>query len=84
MICDNLSRFSRVIQKLLVTSFEQNVSMSNFGALKIQKHFLSDKTRREKVIQARIVQLVAYRLGTGEVPYSNPGKGENFSMEISN
>ena len=29
-------------------------------------------------IQARIAQLVAYRLGTGEVPGSNPGKGENL------
>ena len=35
-------------------------------------------------IQARMAQLVAYRLGTGEVPGSNPGKGENFSMKISN
>ena len=30
-----------------------------------------------KFIQARIAQLVAYRLGTGEVPGSNPGKGKN-------
>ena len=37
-----------------------------------------------KRIQARIAQLVAYRLGTGEVPTSNPNKGENFSMKISN
>ena len=35
-------------------------------------------------IQARIAQLEAYRLGTGEVPGSNPGKGENFSVKISN
>ena len=35
-------------------------------------------------IQARIVQLVAYRLGTGEVPGSNPGNGKNFSMKLSN
>ena len=35
-------------------------------------------------IQARIAQLVAYRLGTGEVPGSNPSKGENFSVKISN
>ena len=33
-------------------------------------------------IQARIAQLVAYRLGTGEVLGSNPGKGENFSVKI--
>ena len=32
--------------------------------------------------QARIAQLVAYRLETGEVPGSNPGKGENFSMKL--
>ena len=35
-------------------------------------------------IQARIAQLVAYRLGTGEVLGSNLGKGKNFSMNISN
>ena len=35
-------------------------------------------------IQARKAQLVAYRLGTGEVPGSNPGTGENFSVKISN
>ena len=35
-------------------------------------------------IQARIAQLVAYWLGTGEVPGSNPCKGENFSLKISN
>ena len=29
-----------------------------------------------------IAQLVAYWLGTGEVPGSNPGLGENFSMKI--
>ena len=37
-----------------------------------------------QAIQARIAQLVAYRLGTGEVPGSNPGKGENSSVKISN
>ena len=36
------------------------------------------------IIQARIAQLVSYRLGTGEVPGSNPSKGENFSIKISN
>ena len=34
--------------------------------------------------EARIAQLVAYRLGTGEVLGSNPGKGKNFSLKISN
>ena len=33
-------------------------------------------------IQARIAQLVAYQLGTGEIQGSYPGKGENFSMKI--
>ena len=32
----------------------------------------------------RIAQLVAIWLGTGEVPGSNSGKGENFSVKISN
>ena len=35
-------------------------------------------------IYARIAQLVVYRLGTGQVPGSNPGKGKNFSVKISN
>ena len=34
--------------------------------------------------QARVAQLEAYRLGTREVPGSNPGKGENFAKKISN
>ena len=42
------------------------------------------KTKKCRCIQARIAQLVAYRLGTREVPGSNPGKDENFSMKISN
>ena len=33
------------------------------------------------LIQARIAQLVAYQLGTREVPDSNTGKGENFSIK---
>ena len=40
--------------------------------------------KSNKPIQARIAQLVAYWLGTGEVLGSNPGKGKNFSMKISN
>ena len=36
------------------------------------------------LIQARIAQLVAYRLGIGEVLGSNPGKGENYSVKIIN
>ena len=35
-------------------------------------------------IQAMIAHFVAYRLGTGKVPVSNPGKGKNFSVNISN
>ena len=37
----------------------------------------------KQVIQARIAQLVTYQLGTVEVPGSNPGKGESFSVKIS-
>ena len=33
---------------------------------------------------ARIAQLVANPLGTREVPGSNPGTGENFSVKINN
>ena len=46
----------------------------------------SDKPKLSfyEAIQARIAQLVAYQLGTGEVPGSNPGKGENYSLKISN
>ena len=41
-------------------------------------------TSLSSYIQARIAQLVAYRLGAEEVPGSNPGKGENYSVKISN
>ena len=46
-----------------------------------------EKVKKERndeilLIQARMAQLVAYQLGTGEVPGSNPGNGENFSMKI--
>ena len=36
------------------------------------------------LILARIAQLVAYQLGTREVPCSNLGKDDNFSMKLSN
>ena len=36
------------------------------------------------LIRAWIAQLVAHRLGTQEVRGSNAGKGEIFSMKISN
>ena len=48
---------------------------------KLGKHF-RDNLNVGMKIQARIAQLVAYWLGTGEVPGSNPGKGENFSMKL--
>ena len=38
----------------------------------------------QSIIQARIAQLAAYRLSTGEVPGSNPDKDENFPVKISN
>ena len=44
----------------------------------------NDCTNYSFDIQASIAQLVAYRLGTGLVQGSNPGKGENFSVKISN
>ena len=47
------------------------------------KNYLTYSTNVMGDIQVRIVQLVAYRLGTGEVHGSNPGKGENFSVKIS-
>ena len=53
-----------------------------------QEHFKTEKGQisdfKKLVIQARIAQLIAYRLGTREDPGSNPGKGENFSVKISN
>ena len=54
-------------------------------ALKTPEKFISFFQKViHKIIQARIAQLVAYWLDTGEVPGSNPGKGENFSVKISN
>ena len=55
--------------------------------LSMKNNFLSfvlSQLRMQWLIQARIAQLVAYRLHTGEVPGSNPDKGENFSVKISN
>ena len=46
--------------------------------------FLLHNTKIRILIQARIAQLVAYQLGTGEVSGSDPGKAENFSVKISN
>ena len=34
------------------------------------------------LVDSWIAQLVAYRLGTGEVLGSNSGEGENFSVKI--
>ena len=48
------------------------------------EHFNNRKLNSYTGIQARIAPLVAYWLGAGEVPGSNPGKGENFSGKISN
>ena len=51
------------------------------------KYFVQSYNQKTNVfteIQARIAQLVAYQLGTGEVPGSNPGKVENFQVKISN
>ena len=54
-------------------------------AVSIRKEALTKNLHQiMKKIQARIAQLVAYRLGTVEVPGSNPSKGENFSVKISN
>ena len=52
--------------------------------VKIKTEVDNKKLRKSLSIQDRIAQLVAYRLSTGEVPGSNPGKGENFSKKISN
>ena len=44
-------------------------------------HEIRPRLVKTNLFQARIAQLVAYRLGTGEVSGSNPGKGENFSVK---
>ena len=56
---------------------------SNFSTLAFTSSLLPNLTLTRR-IQARIAQLVAYRLSTGEMPGSNLSKGENFSMKISN
>ena len=50
---------------------------------KDQRKQLTQWQRQKNIleIQARIAHLVAYRLGNGEVPGSDPGKGKNFSMK---
>ena len=45
--------------------------------------YITDKKKWIKLLNNIFyVQLVAYRLGTGKVPGSNPGKGKNFSVKI--
>ena len=43
-----------------------------------EPNYKNQNFKVEYSIQGRITQLVAYRLDTGEVLGSNPGKGENF------
>ena len=68
-----------------VESFiKHNFSKKKKQAMKSLQRMVYFKIKFKKSIQARIAQLVAYRHGTGEVPGSNPGKGENFSVKINN
>ena len=53
-----------------------NVSLNIGGTVQL--------VTNKPLIQPMIAQLVANPLGIGEFPGSNPGKGENFSMKISN
>ena len=46
--------------------------------------FLNSTCKKIFLISVRIAQLVTYRLGSRVVPSWNPGKGENFSVIISN
>ena len=52
-----------------------------FKIIVIDQVLLNMKGSKKYGIQARIAQLLAYRLGSGEVLGSNPGKGENFSVK---
>ena len=58
------------------------VTLANFVLL--QANLIIQQGLYFFLLQARIAQLVAYQLGTREVLGSNPGKGENFSVKISN
>ena len=62
------------------------LKFSTTVTIRIPKIQISLNATSQKIshIQARIAQLVAYRLGNGEVPGSNPGKGKNFTVKISN
>ena len=44
----------------------------------MKSNFFLIMLKNKRIIQARIARLVAYQLGTGEVPGSNPGKGKNL------
>ena len=58
--------------------WDSSINFDNFNVTT----FVVDLTLQN--IYARIAQLVPYQLGTGEVLGSNPGKGDNFSLKISN
>ena len=62
---------------------EEKFNQNNRNKDREEKYNLNFRNRDSKVSQARIAQLVAFRLGTGDVPGSNPGKGKNFSVKIS-
>ena len=57
-----------------------------FNIIRYYSMYLKPKlyTCQFSILQARITQLVAYQLATGEVPGLNPVKGKNFSAKISN
>ena len=66
------SNFLFFLESFMESSY-RNEQSSGFPFFAIDYYF-----------QARIAQLVEYRLGTGVVPGSNPGIGENSSLKISN
>ena len=66
--------FPRIfVQKMSVRSLSQPLKWSQGVLLQLGVKYINQHlSKTGKSIQARIAQLVAYRLGTGEVPGSNP------------
>ena len=79
--CFRTYLFGQIVSLLYWTPLVVFTENSDQLALDLTSFLLNNYFRK---IQDRIAELVAYRLGTGEVLGSNPGKGDNFSVKISN
>ena len=76
---DQKKILGKLFRSFYLTSNQKNISLT------FVYFYLNNQSIIHMLyIQAWIAQLVADQLGTREVRGSKPGKGDNFSMKISN